>query len=328
MIPELRTQDIRAQDPWYLKFHDLMPYRVREILLVSSPYDAFTLEEDGRLTERIFTEYSELNLSSAPRVTHVSTGARAIELLAERRFDLVLAMPRIADTDVSPFGRRVNALSPTMPVVLLVLTEADLRTFPGGIDPQVIDRVFWWTGDARILLAVIKLVEDALNAPSHTPTPPSDTARAGVRVIIVVEDSVRRYSSFLSLLYAELMTQSGSLVAEGVNDLHRLMRMRARPKLLLAQSYEEAMGLFQRYRDFVVALVSDVEFPRKGEPDPNAGLDLIRAVRAEDPELAVMLQSAEPKNQVKAAALGVHYGDKSSTSLLKQIRLFLTHSLA
>ncbi len=320
MIPELGSQEVRAQDPWYLKFHDLMPYRVREILLVSSPYDAFTLEADGRLTERIFTEYSELNLSSAPRVTHVSTGARAMELLAERRFDLVVAMPRIADTDVSAFGRRVKAAYPGMPVVLLVLTEADLKSFPGGVDPKVIDRVFWWTGDARILLAVIKLVEDALNAPA-------DTAKAGVRVIVVVEDSVRRYSSFLSLLYAELMTQSGSLVAEGVNDLHRLMRMRARPKLLLARSYEEAVGFFRRYQEYVVALVSDVEFPRGGELDPSAGFDLVRLVRAEEPELAVLLQSADPKNEVRAAALGVHYADKSSTSLLKQIRLFVTESL-
>jgi hypothetical protein len=320
MIPELRAQEIRAQDPWYLKFHDLMPFRVREILLVSSPYDAFTLEADGRLTERIFTEYSELNLGSAPRVTHVSTGARAMEVLAERRFDLVVTMPRIADTDVSAFGRRVKSVYPTMPVVLLVLTEADLKSFPGGVDPKVIDRVFWWTGDARILLAVIKLVEDAQNAPA-------DTAKAGVRVIVVVEDSVRRYSSFLSLLYGELMAQSGSLVAEGVNDLHRLMRMRARPKLLLARSYEEAMGLFRRYQEYVVALVSDVEFPRGGELDPSAGFDLVRLVRAEEPELAVLLQSADSKNEARAAALGVHYADKNSTNLLGQIRLFVTESL-
>ena len=312
-------KDLATNDPWYLKFHDLMPYRVREILLVSSPYDAFTLEEDGRLTERIFTEYSELNLSSAPRITHVSTGARALELLSERPFDLVLTMVRIADTDVGVFARQVKASHPKMPVVLLVLTESDLARFPGGSDSPI-DHVFWWTGDARILLAVIKTVEDALNAPP-------DTRNADVRVIIVVEDSIRRYSSMLSIIYAELMTQSSSLVAEGVNDLHRLLRMRARPKLLLARSYEEAVGLWQRYRDNVVAVISDVSFPRGGVEDSAAGVDLINALRAEEPELPVLLQSAEPDVAARAAALGVQYAEKSSESLLSQVRVFVNENL-
>jgi hypothetical protein len=309
-----------TQGPWYRTFHDLMPYRVREILLVSSPYDAFTLEEDGRLTERIFTEYSELNLSTAPRITHVSTGARAMQLLGERRFDLVVTMVRIADTDVSAFGRRVKQRFPEMPVVLLVLTEADLGHFPGGVDPGAVDHVFCWTGDARILLAIVKLVEDGLNAPH-------DTRAAGVRVIITVEDSVRRYSSFLILLYAELMTQSNSLVAEGINDLHRLMRMRARPKILLAKTYEEALAQYHRYREFVVALMTDARFPRNGEEDPRAGFDLVKAIRAEDPELPVLIQSAEPESAAWAAELGASYADKSSTNLLGQIRKFVSENL-
>ncbi|HCF57093.1 MAG TPA: hypothetical protein DFS52_03725 [Myxococcales bacterium] len=311
---------VRSTDPWYRTFHDLMPNRVREILLVSSPYDAFILEEDGRLTERIFTEYSELNLSTAPRITHVATGARAFGLLTERRFDLVLTMVRIADTDVSAFAREVKQRYPSLPVVLLVLTEADLQHLPGGVDATAIDHVFWWTGDARILLAIIKLIEDSRNAPH-------DTATAGVRAIIVVEDSVRRYSSFLSLLYGELMAQSGSLVAEGVNDLHRLMRMRARPKLLLARTFEEAMGLFERYEEYVVALISDVRYPRGGEEDPKAGFDLSRQIRARHPDLAILLQSAEPENAARADELGVLYADKNSPRLLKQIRHFVTESL-
>lgn len=313
-------QDSSAFGPWTLRFHDLMPFRVREILVLSSPYDAFALEEDGRLTERIFTEYSELNLSSAPRVTHVSTAAGAMELLAERRFDLIVTMVRIADTDVSDFGRRVKERFPGTPVVLLVLTEGDLRDFPGGVDPSAVDHVFWWTGDARILVAIVKLVEDTINAPH-------DTRVGGVRVIVVVEDSVRRYSSFLSLLYAELMVQSGSLVAEGVNDLHRMQRMRARPKVVLATTYEAAMALFQRYRDFVVALISDVRFPRGGEEDPTAGFDLVQAVRSQLADLPVLLQSAEPANAARAAWLGVAYADKGSSSLLGQLRQFVTVNL-
>ena len=309
-----------AADPWYVTFHDLMAFRVREILLVSSPYDAFTLEVDGRLTERVFTLHSELNLTTAPRITHVSTGARAMELLAVRRFDLVMTMVRIADTDVSAFGRGVKQKYPTMPVVLLVLNETDLGAFPGGVDAQAVDHVFWWTGDARIILAIIKLVEDSRNAPH-------DTRTAGVRCIIVVEDSVRRYSSFLSMLYAVLMTQSNSLSAEGFNDLTRLMRMRARPKVLLARNYEDAMALFHRYHDFVVAVVTDVRYPRGGEDDAGAGVALVRAIRAEEPELPVMMQSADHDNAALAVELGVHYADKNSTDLLKRIQSFVTESL-
>jgi len=310
----------RVHNPWYLTFHDLMPYRVREILLVSSPYDAFTLEEDGRLTEKVFTEYSELNLSTAPRLTHVSSGAAAMRMLAERRFDLVVTMIRIADTNVSAFARQVKTDYPTLPVVLLVLTEADLLELPGGVDSKAIDRVFVWTGDARMLLSIIKLVEDAMNV-AH------DTSAAGVRVIIVVEDSARRYSSFLSFLYQELMAQSESLVAEGVNDLHRLMRMRTRPKILLATTYEEALAAYQRFPDYVVAIISDVRFPRGGEEDPQAGFELVRAIRAINPDLPFVLESAEQNNAGRAAELGVHFLDKASPTFLRSLRLFLNEIL-
>ena len=222
-------------------FHDLMANRVRDILLVSSPYDAFILEEDGRLSEQIFTEYSELNLSTTPRISQVATAAQAFEMLKKRRFDLVLTTARLADADVRDFAREIKARHPLIKVATIILSEADL----GIISEQrlnaqrrasAIDHVFLWTGDAGILLAVIKLLEDEMNAEE-------DTANGGVRVIIVVEDSVRRYSAFLSLLYRELMAQSSSLAAEGVNDLQRTLRMRARPKLLLARNYEEAMAL-------------------------------------------------------------------------------------
>ncbi|MBI2388779.1 MAG: hypothetical protein HYV09_04100 [Deltaproteobacteria bacterium] len=305
--------------PWDEVFHDLMPNRVREVLLVSSQYDAFILEEDGRLTDRIFTEYSELNLSNAPRITHVASGARALEMLVERRFDLVMTMVRIGDMDAGTLARRVKAHHPNMPVVLLVRTEADLGQFGAPIDTSRIDHVMSWTGDARIMLAIIKLVEDALNIAHDT--------QAGVRAIIVVEDSVRRYSSFLSMLYTELMKQSESLVAEGLNDLHRLMRMRARPKVLLARDYEKAMALFERFQDATIAVISDVRFPRKGEEDPQAGFDLVREIRARAPDLAIMVQSAEPASADQARHLNVKYADKNSPNLLKDIGKFVKESL-
>lgn len=306
-------------DPWTWQLHDLMVHRVREILLVSTPYDAFILEADGRLTERVFTAYHELNLTAAPRITHAASGARAMELLAEGRFDLVLTMTRIADTDPSAFGRLVKQTWPKMPVVLLVLNERDLALYGEG-PAAAIDHVFWWTGDARILLAIVKLVEDALNV-QH------DVEKAGVRVIVVVEDSVRRYSSFLSLLYAELMRQSNSLSLEGLNEQHRLGRMRARPKLLLARTWEEATERIARYKDNLYALITDVRFPREGEESPTAGYDLVKWVRVQKPGLPVLIQSAEPSSLYRAAALGAQFADKNSSTLLKDIRVFVTESL-
>ena len=308
-----------AEAPWDQTFHDLMPNRVREVLLVSSHYDAFILEEDGRLSDRIFTEYSELNLSNAPRITHAASGAAAMDMLSERHFDLVLTMVRIPDTDVSAFGRRVKASFPRLPVVLLVLTEADLGQFPGGFDPHAIDHIFWWTGDAAIMLAIIKLVEDRLNVAHDTET--------GVRVLIVVEDSVRYYSSFLSLLYVELMKQSESLVAEGLNDMHRIMRMRARPKVLLARTYEEAIALYDDFGSSTIALISDVRFPRRGEEDAHAGYDLVAEVRRREPSLAVLLQSAEPGSGERARELSTAHADKKSPNLLRDIRRFVNEAL-
>lgn len=305
---------------WDTVFHDLMPNRVREVLIVSSHYDAFILEEDGRLTDRIFSEYSELNLSSAPRITHVASGAYAMEMIKERRFDLVMTMVRIADTDANTFGRRVKAHYPNMPVVLLVRTEADLGQVGGqGLDRVAVDHVFCWTGDARILIAIIKLVEDRLNI--------AHDLQAGVRALIVVEDSVRRYSAFLSILYTELMKQSESLVAEGLNDLHRVVRMRARPKVLLATSYEDAMAHFERYQEAVIAVICDVRFPRQGQEDPQAGFALVNEMRGRLPGLAVMMQSADPENAEQAAKLGLRYADKNSSQLLKDIRSFVKESL-
>lgn len=300
-------------------FNDLMAHRIREVLLVTSDYDAFILEEDGPLNDRVFSQYSELNLSNAPRISHVTTGARAMQMLAERRFDMVIAMVRVADTDANALGRRVKQHYSRMPVVLLVRSEAELAQLPGGIDDAAVDHVFCWTGDARIVLSMIKIVEDSLNI--------AQDIRAGVRAIIVVEDSVRRYSAFLSMLYAELMVQSESLVAEGLNDLHRLVRMRARPKVLLARTYEEAIAFFERYREAIIAVISDVRFPRRGEEDPQAGFDLVHEIRGRAPDLAVMVQSAEPANEERASSLGVKYADKNSPHLLHELRDFVQEAL-
>lgn len=302
------------------KFHDLMPHRIREVLLVSTPYDAFILEEDGHLTEQIFTEYKELSLSSFPRVTYAPTGEAAIQKLKERRFGLVLTMTRISDMDVEAFGRKVKKLHKDKPVVLLAMDRMDWHRVRDKISRKAIDQVFVWTGDAKILLAIIKYIEDRMNV-DH------DIRHGNVRVIIVLEDSVRFYSSFLGLLYSELMAQSRSLYAEGVNQLHRLMSMKSRPKILHATSYEEGVALFSRYKKNVLAVISDARIPRGGKNDPEGGLKFIRMVRRFDPEIPVLLQSAERENEEKAKSISAQFLDKNSPSLLTDIRRFLTERL-
>ena len=305
---------------WVLKFHDLMRYMVREILVVSSAYDAFILEEDGRLDERLVTAYSELNLSSIPRITNCTTAAEAISLLDAHRFDLVLTVVRVADADAGEVSRRIKKAHPDLPVILLAFDEADLDLLPGPESLDAIDRVFLWNGDAQILIAAIKLIEDARNVDA-------DTASAGVQVIIVVEDNLRRYSAFLGMLYSELMIQARSLIAEGLNTPHRVMRMRARPKILLAETYEEAVDYYRRYRDSLMAVISDVRFPRDGVEDPEAGVDLARKIRESNPDLPMMLQSAEPEFESQALDLSAAYANKNSPSLLEQIRFFLKEGL-
>lgn len=305
-------------EPLHRRFQGLMPHRIREILLVSSAYDAFVLEEDGSLSDRLFYGYSELSLSWAPRITHAPSASRALKLLQERRFDLVITVLRLGTTDAAELGRRIKAEAPEIPVVLLIFDEAELGVFEDRALPEGLDHVFEWLGSEETLIAAIKLVEDSLNV-EH------DTA-AGVQVMLVVEDRVRGYSGFLGLLYRELLSQSGSLVAEGLNDFHRLMRMRARPKILLARDFEEGQRLYARYRDRVISVLSDVRIPRSGEVDPRGGLELARFVRRQSPDLPILFQSAEP-HQGSATQIGAWFVDKNAPDFRARVRRFLREAL-
>lgn len=307
------------EESWYLRFHGLMPFRAREILLVSSPYDAFTMEEDGRLMTRLFAEYSELNLSELPTIIRAYNAETAFQLLNQRRFDLVITMANLADMDVGAFAAGVKKQFPNVPVVLFTFNDVDLSTLREWHGASTFDQVFLWTGDANVLIASIKLVEDERNL-DH------DTA-SGVRVIIVVEDSVRRYSTFLSLLYVELLRQAGTMVAEGVNDLHKRMRMRARPKILLATTYEEAWAKFSENRHNVLSVITDVRFPRGGKLDSNAGFTLVERMREQNPDLPILVQSAEPDACARAAEMQTVFGDKNSANILSSIRRFLREDL-
>jgi len=313
------SESQRVIEPWHRRFQSLMPFRIREILLVSSAYDAFVLEEDGSLSDRIFYEYSELSLSWAPRITHAANITRAVELMAKRRFDLVITVVRVGRFNAETVSRQIKRKQPNLPVVLLIFDEADLRAFPTGQAPATIDHVFQWTGHSGALIAMIKSIEDQRNA-EH------DTAHAGVQVILVVEDQIRAYSSFLSLLYSELLTQSGSLIAEGLNDFHRLMRMRARPKILLTQDYESAARVYDRFRDNICALISDVRIPQAGAMAPEGGLALARSIRQRHPDMPFLLHSAE-SHEAAAQRIGATFVNKNARNFRGEVRLFLTESL-
>lgn len=303
-----------------IRFHDLMWHRISEVLLVSSPYDAFILEQDGQLTEQVFREYSKLSLPAPPRFTHAPTGEEAIRLLKLRRFDLVLTMTSLADMDVNAFGRKVKKLRQGRPVVLLALDRKELYDLRGVINKKAIDGAFLWTGDSKILLAIIKYIEDRENLDL-------DIQHGHLKVIIVLEDSPYYYSLFLSLLYKELTAQALSLYAEGANEIMRQMSMKSRPKVLLATTYEEGVRLFERYKKNLLAIISDMGLPRGSMHDPLAGLDFVRMARKFDPDLPVLLQSAEEEHKEAADDAQAGFIHKTSPQLLAAIRNFLTSSL-
>lgn len=297
-----------------------MPFRIREVLLVASPFDAYILEEDGLLTEQVFRAYEDLGLPASPRFTHVATGEEAMQKLIERRFDLVITMTRLADTGVNAFGRRVKDLRPGRPVVLLALDPKELHDPGVRIDNQAIDACFVWNGDARILLAIIKHVEDHDNV-RH------DVKKGNVRVIIIVEDTPRYYSAFLGHLYNELMKHAINLYEEGTDELQRRLYMNSRPKVLHATNFDDGYKLFQLYEKNVHALITDAGIQRQGVYQEEAGLRLAKKIQERVPEMPILVQSSNPHLADKARAMKAVFVDKDSPTLLKKISNFLTTNL-
>lgn len=303
-------------DLHFCGFHSLMAVRVQNILLVSSLYDSFILEEEGLLTELLTSEYVDLHLSSAPRVARASTAAEALDYLKSRPVDLVLTMTRLAEMRLPDFAKAVKEMHPELPVIVLASENRELARRPELVECPHIDRVFVWNGDARILLAIVKFVEDQLNV-EH------DTRYGDVRVIILVENSVRFYSSYLPLIYEEIVKLTQALIAEGINPMNRLLRMRARPKILLADTFEKAWELFTRYGDYVLGVISDVGFPKNGRLDEQAGLELVKLIREKSPLLPLLIQSSDARHEAPARELQAYFLNKHSPSLLPDLRTFL-----
>ncbi len=315
--PEPTQDDLNV---YFCGFHNLMPFRVQHVLLVSSLYESFILEEDGLLTELITSEYLDMNLSHAPRVSRVSTGREALEFIADSTVDLVITMTRLGDLTVPEFAAAVKLQAPDLPVVVLADEPRTIFREPGIHRCDTIDRVFVWNGDAKILLAIIKFVEDMRNA-EH------DTQVGDVRVILLVENSVRFYSTYLPLIYTELMKLTQSLIAEGVNLMHRLLRMRARPRILLAETFEEAWSLYTKYERHVLGVISDVRFPRNGASDRNAGVELARRIREHAPHLPILLQSSDDLYGQAATELDINFLNKKSRNLLRHLSDFILGNL-
>ncbi len=316
----LKTSEIPLEFYSQFKmFHEIMSIKVREILLVSSLYDAYIMEEDGSLASRIINEYSGLNLSLPPRVTRTSSGHQALSLLAQKNFDMIITMPHVDDMDARTLGKNIKALYPDLPIILL---SHSLRSiFPQGEYQKIhgIDKIFIWSGNADLLLALVKNAEDRLNIDR-------DTQRAMVRVLILVEDSPQYYSTFLPLIYKEFVKQTQAVLGVGLNEEHRLLRMRSRPKIMLAETYEEAMNLYQKYRSYLIGVISDTRIPRNGQPDENAGTDILALIKQEIPDLPILLLSSESKNRLKAERIPAVFLDKNSPNLLAEIhQFFLNH---
>jgi CheY-like chemotaxis protein len=299
-------------------FENLMPFQVQDILLVSSLYDSFILREDGRLTELLIGESLELNLQQIPGITQVSTGAQAVALArSQPRFNLIVTNLEVGDMDAAQLAREVKKAGLDIPVVVLAYDYRELKNFVARNRRRDIDQVFLWQGNVRMLIAIVKYVEDQRNV-QH------DTAAIGVPVILVVEDNIRYYSSFLPVIYTELITQSRRVIREGLNVAHKLLRMRARPKILLCSNYEDAVQQAMKYRNYLLGVVSDVEFPKQGELSPEAGFELASLIRDEVPDVPIVLQTSRTQFRARAHAEGYSFLRKRSPTLLRDLRRFLT----
>ena len=295
----------------YLKdtaFKDLMQRRIFNVLLISSSYDAFMLEDDGRVEEQLFFEYMALNLSSPTRFTQVSDYETAFSHLVAKKYDLVIAMPGVDISETFVQAKKMKWLYPEVPIVVLTPFSREVSRRLANEDFGGVDYVFSWLGNVDLLLAIIKLLEDKLNAEN-------DINEVGVQLILLVEDSIRFYSSVLPTLYKFLLRQSLIFSTEALNEHEKMMRLRGRPKVMLARTYEEAMELYEQYSKNILGVISDVSFTREGKKDSQAGIKLAKALRERDPYLPLIIESSEVENEKYVKDFQGTFIDKNSKKL-------------
>ena len=308
---------------FYLKdvsFVNLMTHRIFNVLIVANPYDAFMLEDDGRVDEKIFDEYMELGMRYPPTFTQVCTTEEARHVLSTTDIDLVICMPGIADNDAFSVARDIKADFPDLPCVVLTPFSHGITRRIQDEDMSIFDYVFCWLGDTNLILSIIKLLEDKMNI-EH------DIQEAGVQMILLVEDNIRFYSSVLPNLYSYILLQSQRFSTEALNPHTSAQRKRGRPKVVLARTYEEAMAFYEKYADNTQGIISDVRFPKDGVKDPEAGFKLLREIRRRDEYVPLIMQSAEAVNEEKARSEGFHYVDKNSKKMNIDLRKLLAEHM-
>ena len=307
-IPNLRELVFRDTP-----FANLMNKRIYNVLLIATKYDAFMLEDDGRVDEQIFNEYTALSLRYPPRFTQVTTEEEALNELKNRNFELIICMPNMDNRDIFAAATEIKTHHPHIPIVVLTPFSKEVSKRVANEDLSAIDYVFSWLGNSELLLAIIKLIEDKMNAPD-------DVASVGVQIIMLVEDSIRFYSSALPHLYKFVLEQSQEFAKEALNPHQQTLRMRGRPKIKLARTYEEAVRIFEQYQNNILGIISDMSFMHTGVKDPYAGYKFGQYVRKTGKIIPFILESSESANEVYAQELGASFIDKNSKSYPQDLR--------
>lgn len=310
MLSKLKLNQLYFKDT---QFVSLMTKRIFNVLLVANPYDAFMLEDDGRIDEKIFIEYMNLSLRYPPRFTQVSTEEDTWKQLGNTMFDLVICMPGSDNSDTFDIARQIKEKYPHIPLVVLTPFSHGIKERMEHEDLSIFEYVFCWLGNTDLLVSIIKLIEDKMNL-EH------DIKEVGVQMILLVEDSIRFYSSVLPNLYKFVLRQSQEFATEALNEHQRTLRMRGRPKIVLARSYEEAMDLYNKYQNNTLGIISDARYPREGKIDPHAGIRFLTEVRSRDPFIPLILQSAEVSNKEFALSCGAQFIDKNSKKMNIDLR--------
>ena len=307
-IPNLRDLVLRDTP-----FANLMNKRIYNVLLIATKYDAFMLEDDGRVDEQIFNEYTALSLRYPPRFTQVTTEEEALNELKSRNFELIICMPNMDNRDIFAAATEIKSQYPNIPIVVLTPFSKEVSKRVANEDLSAIDYVFSWLGNSELLMAIIKLIEDKMNAPD-------DVASVGVQIIMLVEDSIRFYSSALPHLYKFVLEQSQEFAKEALNPHQQTLRMRGRPKIKLARTYEEAVRIFEQYQNNILGIISDMSFMHTGVKDPYAGYKFGQYVRKTGKIIPFILESSESANEVYARELGASFIDKNSKSYPQDLR--------
>ncbi len=303
-------------------YHDLMTFKVKEILLISNLYDAYSIEREGRFSEHVLGHYHQLNLTSVPRITGVTTASEAFEMLQSKYYDLVIFMVSVDKKTPVELSRKIKKDFPNLPIFFLLNSNADIAFFSKvSRETFSIDRIFTWNGDSNVFFSMIKMVEDRINVVN-------DTRIGLVRVILLVEDSPMYYSRYLPMLYKIVMEQTRRIIDDvSTDELYKVLRMRARPKILLASNYEEACQILSKYREFMLCLITDIRFDKEDIKDDKAGIQLVEFSKKLIPDLPVIIQSSDTEN----AQIAYHYKstfiDKNSETLSQDFQSFITHFL-